>query len=221
MKTVAFVPLKLNNERLPDKNIKAFDNGKPLITYILETLLKVRTIDEILVFCSQNSIQKYLPQGVGYLTRSETLDSSSTKINEVIEGFVDKVDADIYILTHATAPFLSAKSISQGIDAVLSGQYDSAFSVQKLQEFLWDTKGPVNYDLTDIPRTQDLPLIYSETTGLYIFTKKLFKEYNRRIGFNPYMIEVSKIESIDINTREDFFIADAVYNKINNDDTNT
>jgi CMP-N-acetylneuraminic acid synthetase len=221
MKIVAFVPLKLNNERLPNKNVKAFDNGKPLITYILETLRKVKTINEIFVFCSQDSIQKYLPSSITYLTRSETLDSSSTKINDVIEGFINKVDADIYILTHATAPFLSEKSISQGIDAVLSGKYDSAFSVQKLQEFLWDIKGPVNYDLTNIPRTQDLPLIYSETTGLYIFIKKLFTEHNRRIGFNPYMIEVSKIESIDINTSEDFFIADAVYNKINKNDTNT
>jgi CMP-N-acetylneuraminic acid synthetase len=211
MKTVAFVLLKLNSERLPNKNVKAFDNGKPLITYILRTLKKVKTVDEIFVFCSQDSIQKYLPLGVKYLCRSETLDSSSTKINEVIEDFVNKVDADIYILTHATAPFLSEKSILQGVDAVLSGQYDSAFSVQKLQEFLWDTRGIVNYNLTNIPRTQDLPLIYSETTGLYIFTKKLFKKYSRRIGFNPYRVEVSKIGSIDINTHEDFFIANAVY----------
>lgn len=36
--TVAFVPLKLNNERLPGKNTKPFTNGKPLITYILSTL---------------------------------------------------------------------------------------------------------------------------------------------------------------------------------------
>jgi CMP-N-acetylneuraminic acid synthetase len=212
MKIVAFVPLKLNNERLSNKNVKSFDNGKPLVTYILETLKKIQIIDEIFVFCSQNSIQKYLPSGVTYLTRSETLDSSSTKINEVIENFVDTVDADIYILTHATAPFLSEKSIIQGIEAILSGKYDSAFSVQKLQEFLWDTKGPINYELTNIPRTQDLPLIYSETTGLYIFMKNLFREHKRRIGFSPYLIEVSKIEAIDINTYEDFFIANAVYN---------
>ncbi|MDR0604519.1 MAG: acylneuraminate cytidylyltransferase family protein [Bacteroidales bacterium] len=221
MKIVAFVPLKLNNERLSDKNIKSFDNGKPLMTYILETLRKIRIINEVFVFCSQDSIRKYLPPGVTYLTRSETLDSSTTKINEVIESFVNKVDADIYILAHATAPFLSKKSIIQGIDAVLSKQYDSAFSVQKLQEFLWDTKGPINYDLTNIPRTQDLPLIYSETTGLYIFTEKLLKEHKRRIGFNPYMIEVSKIEAIDINTYEDFFVANAVYNEINKNDKNT
>ena len=30
MKVTAFVPMKLNNERLPGKNTKAFTNGKPL-----------------------------------------------------------------------------------------------------------------------------------------------------------------------------------------------
>ena len=46
MKTVAFVPIKLNSERLPLKNIKPFTNGKPLIAYILETLKNVSNVDE-------------------------------------------------------------------------------------------------------------------------------------------------------------------------------
>lgn len=45
MKTVAFVPIKLNSERVPRKNIRAFTNGEPLIKYILKTLEKVKGID--------------------------------------------------------------------------------------------------------------------------------------------------------------------------------
>lgn len=41
-KIVAIVPMKLNNQRLPQKNTKAFTNGKPLCYYILSTLLKNR-----------------------------------------------------------------------------------------------------------------------------------------------------------------------------------
>lgn len=37
MKTVAMVPMKMNNSRLPNKNVKAFDNGEPLCTYVLNT----------------------------------------------------------------------------------------------------------------------------------------------------------------------------------------
>ena len=36
------------------------------------------------------------------------LDLSTTSFNEVLTTFAEKVDADVYILTHATAPFISA-----------------------------------------------------------------------------------------------------------------
>ena len=55
-RVVAFVPVKLNNERLPGKNTKAFDGGKPLIQYILNTLKETRGIDEIYVYCSEEAI---------------------------------------------------------------------------------------------------------------------------------------------------------------------
>lgn len=39
-------------------------------------------------------------------------------------------------------------------------------------------------------------------------------KYGRRIGDTPYMVEVSEIESMDIDEKEDFEIADAIYNHI-------
>ena len=42
MKTVAIIPMKLNNERLPNKNTKELKNGKPLCSYILNTITKVK-----------------------------------------------------------------------------------------------------------------------------------------------------------------------------------
>ena len=73
MKVTAFVPMKLNNERLPGKNTKSFTNGKPLCQYILNTLLKVEGIDEIYVYCSDQSIMLYLPKGIKFLKRDPAL----------------------------------------------------------------------------------------------------------------------------------------------------
>ena len=39
MKVVALVPIKMNNERTPGKNTKQFDDGTPLIQFILKALL--------------------------------------------------------------------------------------------------------------------------------------------------------------------------------------
>ena len=46
MRTIAIVPIKLNNERLKNKNTLLFDNGKPLITYVLKTLLEIEELSK-------------------------------------------------------------------------------------------------------------------------------------------------------------------------------
>lgn len=212
MKTVAIVPMKLNNRRLPQKNTKPFTNGKPLCYYILSSLLKVEGIDEVYVYCSNPDIRDFIPEGVKYLKRSESLDQDTTKMNEVLKCFAADVPADIYVMTHTTAPFVKAESIKKGLDAVVSGEYDSSFAVKKLQDFLWKDGVPFNYELDNIPRTQDLPPLYEETSGFYIYEKTVMTELGRRIGNKPYIVEVGEIESVDIDEAEDFMIADAIYN---------
>lgn len=213
MKTVAIVPMKLNNERLPGKNTKCFTGGEPLCHYILSTLLTVEGVDEVYVYCSNEEIKKYIPEGVKYLKRSESLDQSTTKINEVLKSFAEDVDADIYILSHATAPFVSKESFEKALQKMKQEGYDSALTVNKVQEFLWKDGKPFNYELDNIPRTQDLTPLYSETSGFYMFKRDIIMEHNRRIGFNPYLLEISKIESVDIDEPEDFEIADAIFVK--------
>lgn len=212
MKIVAVVPMKLNNKRLPQKNTKCFRNGEPLCSYILHTLLLVPEIEEIYVYCSNPEIKKYLPEGITYLKREETLDQDSTKMNEILLQFSKEIRADIYLMTHTTAPFLTKESIQKGIQAVGSGEYDSSFTVKKVQDFMWKDGKPFNYDLSCIPRTQDLETYYLETSGFYIYRNEVIQSMNRRIGKNPFLLEVGEIEGIDIDEAEDFLIADAVYN---------
>lgn len=214
MRTVAIVPMKLNNRRLPQKNTKCFTNGKPLCYYILSTLLTVNGVDEVYVYCSNPNIQEFIPEGVKYLKRSESLDQDTTKMNEVLQRFAADVPADIYVMTHTTAPFISKESIEKGLQAVLSGAYDSSFAAKKLQDFLWKDGVPFNYELNNIPRTQDLPAFYEETSGFYIYRNEVMTKLNRRIGEKPYIVEVGEIESVDIDEAEDFVIADAIYNHI-------
>ena len=113
------------------KNTKSFTNGKPLCYYILSTLLKIEGIDDVYVYCSNPDIREFIPEGVKYLKRSESLDTDSTKMNDVLRSFAMEVDSDIYVMTHTTAPFVKKESIIKGIQAVLSGEYDSAFAAKK------------------------------------------------------------------------------------------
>lgn len=212
MKIVAVVPMKLNNSRLPNKNTKSFTNGKPLCYYVLNTLLQIKEIEAVYVYCSNPEIINYIPDGVNYLKRSELLDQDSTKMNEVLLNFAHDIDADVYLMTHTTAPFISAASIKKGLEAVKSGEYDSAFAAKRLQDFLWRDGKPFNYELDNIPRTQDLPVLYEETSGFYIYKKETIINNRRRIGDKPFIVEIGEIEAVDIDEAEDFWIADAIFN---------
>lgn len=213
-KIVAVVPMKLNNSRLPQKNIKRFTNGAPLCSYILNTLSQIKLIESIYVYCSNPEIKKYIPPYVKYLKRSELLDLDTTSMNEVLKSFATDVPADMYVMAHTTAPFIKKESIEKGINQVVSNQYDSSFAAKKLQDFIWQDNKPMNYDLDKIPRTQDLQVLYEETSGFYIYQENVILEQGRRIGNNPFIVEVGEIEAIDIDEPEDFFIADAIYNHL-------
>jgi CMP-N-acetylneuraminic acid synthetase len=214
MKIIAVVPIKLNNERLPGKNTRQFYDGTPLIQFMLNTLLKVPELTEIYVYCSNEAIKNYLPSGICYLQRDPILDRSEIKGNQILEKFVNTIDADIYVLSHVTAPFTKPESISKCIRGVLSGNYDSGFLAQRLPELMWTDTGPLNFDAHNVPRTQDLPNIYAETSGAFVFTKETFDKYKSRNGKKPYICEVSAIESIDIDYPEDFEMANAIYKEI-------
>ncbi len=210
----AFMPIKLNNQRTPGKNTKKFDDGTALLQLPLLTALKAKNegiLDRIIVYCSNESIKEYLPEGVEYLKRPEWLDEQTTKSGDIIGSFLDTVESDIYVMYHATSPFITKEHLAECINAVKSGKYDSAFAAKKLQNFMWFDGKPLNFKLDNAPRTQDMKPYYCELSSPYVFTKKVFDTYHGRTGENPYICECSEVEAIDIDYPEDFALANAVY----------
>ena len=214
MKTTVFMPIKLNNERTPGKNLKKFDDGTILFQFPLLTALKAKDegyIDRIIVFCSQEEIKGYIPNGVEFVQRPDYLDAQTIKCGDIIEAFIDMVESDIYVMYHATSPFIKKEHLIECIDAVKFGQYDSAFAAKKFQNFMWFDNKPLNFSLNYAPRTQDMKPYYCELSSPYVFTKAVFEKYHGRTGENPYICECSEIEAIDIDYPEDFELANAVY----------
>ena len=190
MKVVAFVPVKLNSQRLPHKNILPIA-GKPMCYHICRVLLNVKKIDEIYVYCSDKKVKDYIPDNVTFLKRDAYLDGDLVKGKEIYKRFLEEVDADIYILAHTTSPFIRSESIENALQKVMNEGYDSAFSAEKKH----------------VPRTQDMEPVWVETSAFFIFKKEIFTEHGRRIGFRPYIQEVSGIETVDIDTKDDYDFA--------------
>lgn len=213
MKVVSFIPIKLNNQRLPGKNTMMLE-GRPMCDYLFETIAAVDTIDEKYVYCSDESIKAYIApyedKGLKFLKRDPYLDGFQVKGLEIIEHFIKDVDADIYVLTHVTQPFTKGSSIAEALEKVLSGEYDSAFSAVVLQDYMWMNGKPFNYDMKNIVRTQDLEPIYMETGAFFIFRKEVFTELGQRIGNRPYIYEIDQFEAVDVDVAEDFEFAKVV-----------
>ena len=206
MKTVALVPIKLNSQRLPHKNILPIA-GHPLCWHICNSLAKSKGIDEVYVYCSDEAVIQYLPDGVMFKKRDKKLDGDLIKGFDIYRSFINEVDADVYVLAHTTSPFIKISSIENALSHILSGENDSAFSAERIQTFAWYKGKTINYDLNDVPRTQDMEPIWVETSAFFMFKKEIFTVHNRRIGFTPYIQEVSGIEAVDIDEKKDYDFA--------------
>jgi CMP-N-acetylneuraminic acid synthetase len=214
-RTIAIVPMRHNSERVPGKNYRDLA-GVPLYHHVVRTLKAVKEIDLIVIDTDSDFIiddcTLNFPD-VQLLIRPEELRDGGIAMNDVLMNTLDQVGSDIVIQTHSTNPFLKSETVSAALKkfAALTPEYDSLFSVTRLQARLWDSKTQaVNHDPSILLRTQDLAPLYIENSCFFIFTPELLRKHGTRIGPKPSMFEMSALEAIDIDTEEDFALAQAI-----------
>lgn len=218
MKIVALLPMKGNSERVPNKNLKLF-NGKPLFHVIIDKLITSKYINKVIINTDSDLIAdsaiNAFKDFVYINKRPKNIQGDFVSMNKIIEYDLNNSVSDIYIQTHSTSPLLSIKSLDSAIGKMIrkSTDFDSIFSVTKIQTRFYNKKGvPFNHDSKELLRTQDLEPLFEENSGFYIFTKDSFKNAdNKRIGLNPLMFEIDKIEAIDIDEPSDFIIAETLH----------
>ncbi len=214
-KIIALLPIKLNSERVKGKNFKNFA-GKPLFQWILEELVKVESIEKIVINTdAKEFLTKYSfmdSDKIIIRERKDNLIGDDVSMNLIIEDDINNIKSDLYIMTHATNPLLTSSSIEKGIrDLKKSKNKDSLFSSKRVQTRFYDTDlNAVNHDPNNLIKTQDLPLWFEENSCLYIFSKKSFEKTKSRIGSDPYLFTLPKYEAIDIDDNEEWEIAESL-----------
>jgi len=205
LKVVAFIPLRNNSKRVKDKNNQIIGD-KTLVQHITERLVNVNGIDEIYIYTSDERYLEGVNKDIKLKRRCKSLDSDETKGLEIYQSFIGLVEADIYVLVHATSPFINSETFEIGIKSIKNEGYDSAFTVEEIQTFCWYNNKPINYDLDNVIQTQKLKPVLVETSGYYMFRKNII-ENGRRVGENPKMVMVSHVEAIDIDEYKDLELA--------------
>ncbi|MBK0380687.1 acylneuraminate cytidylyltransferase family protein [Mucilaginibacter segetis] len=211
-KVTALVPMKGHSERVPHKNIRPLE-GKPAFHWVMETLSASPYINEILVNTDSPEIAESAKANfdkVKVLIRPDFLLGDMVSIQPLIAYDIEQTDAEYFLQTHSTNPLLTTESVNKAIEAFFAQQeHDALFSVTEVkQRFYWaDGKG-INHDPKVLIRTQDLPPIYHENSCFYIFSKTTNRKIQSRLGSNPMMFEIERLEAADIDDMEDFYWAE-------------
>lgn len=210
MKIAAFLPAKGSSNRIPNKNTMLLD-GEPLFLRSLKKLTNIAKIDEVYLDSESNEIIELASEvKCKILRRDQNLASNKTDGNLLFYNEILKTDADICIQLLATSPFIKIETIEKGIEILKNNNhYDSVVAIRKEKQYKWLNNKPT-YDINHIPNSVDLEDTIIESMGLYIVRRSVALETKRRIGNNPYLLEINPLESIDVNWPEDFELANLI-----------
>ncbi len=222
MKVVALLPMKGYSERVPNKNLRDFA-GCPMYHAVVKALQGSKYIIKIIINSDSEEIlqdaRKNFGDFVHCVVRPKELYGDYISMNRIIEHDINLNENEYFMQTHATNPLLTSETIDKAIEYYDKHKDDvgSVFSVTKLQTRFYDKNSqPINHDLSEMKRTQDLEPYFEENSNFYIFSKQKFYEArSNRICKNPKMFEMNKLEAIDIDWPEDFLLAELLYKSKN------
>ncbi|AYE88253.1 acylneuraminate cytidylyltransferase family protein [Sulfitobacter sp. D7] len=210
--------MKANSQRVKGKNFRLL-HGKPLFRWILDSLLSIEAIDEVVINTDARGIlaENGLTDGkrVRIRDRKPELCGDTVSMNLILADDIAAVAADTYMMTHTTNPMLTPATIQAALAAyktgVAEGRADSLFTVNKIQTRFYRADGsPVNHDPGNLIQTQDLEPWYEENSNLFIFSRESFAKTGARIGKQPILHVMDQMEAVDIDTPEDWALAEAV-----------
>lgn len=205
---VAFIAVKRNSVRVPEKNLRVLGNS-PLYTHILSSLVDSQRFDSVYVYASDNVFNQHGLDGVTFEQREPQLDGDQVRGMQIFRSFVEKVPSEHYLLAHSTSPFISVETINRVVDAGLSGEYESVFTGRLEQTYAYFKNEPLNFEPSDFKRTQDLEPVILESNGLYFFSREQLLEKGKRVGDSAHIVPVLGAEAIDIDTERDWELAES------------
>lgn len=118
-------------------------------------------------------------------------------------------------LVNACCPLLKASSVQEAIETFQKNDVVSVFSVVESHNLIFDNnKKLINFDRVFNSKIRR-PSYVGNNAFIIFEIEKLFKtgSYWDYKPNDPYLYKTSPIESVDIDTEEDFYIAQTLYEK--------
>lgn len=222
-RVVAFLPCRRGSQRVPKKNIKPFA-GVPfgLVQIKLDQLLRCSALHSVVLSTNDEEIIEYARslgnERLVIHLRADALSSSETSTDELVGHALDLIPTGHILWTHVTSPFITAAHYDDVIKVYfksLGEGSDSLMTTTRLQAFLWKDGKALNYsrDSEKWPRTQTIKPLHEINSGVFLASSEIYRNVNDRIGHRPYLYEMDKLTSYDIDWAEDFVVAECLLEK--------
>lgn len=226
MRNIAIIPARGGSKRIPRKNIKPF-LGKPIIAYSIEAAIKSGLFDEVMVSTDDEeiaSIARRYGASVPFLRSAKNAnDFAGTEdvLLEVLEKYraIGKV-FDIICCLYATAPFVTAERLIEGI-GYISEKTNAAISVVEYsfpiqRSVKLNDNGHIlpNYPQLMDARSQDLEKMYHDAGQFYFVKVSTFLKEKNLWCKRAAPIILSELEVQDLDTMTDWQLAEIKYKLI-------
>ena len=215
----AFIGCRLGSTRVKFKNLSLIDN-KPLFSYLTDSALETLNIDRLYLNTDSKHIvdiaKDIYKDNLNYYIRPPHLGSSNAKLDDFVYDFMINFPSEITIFFNPCCLFLKTETIDKAIEYFVSNNLDSLCASKVAQTLCFKNNQPINFSFDKAqPRTQDLEPVHCQTCAFFIWrTKKFINAYEKNNAgnfcgkFESYGL--STLESIDIDTEEDFLIAESI-----------
>ena len=212
----ALVAVRSGSVRVENKNIRPFA-GSTLLDIKIRQLQRIHALDGIIVNSNDDYMlsiaEKY---GCETVKRDEYYASNSVSMSDVYKNMAENCACDVIAYINVTNPLLHDDTIIKAIEEYKnnSDKYDSLNSAHLIKEFMFKDNLPINYDLRNQPRSQDLPDIYALNFAINIISKDRMIECKNVVGYKPYIYGIDEVEATDIDNPIDFDFAEFVYSRM-------
>lgn len=218
-KIIAIIPARGGSKGIPRKNIRLLA-GKPLIAYTIEAASKSKYIDRAIVSTEDEEIAEISKlHSAEVIKRPKELGEDNVTLDPVIFHAVNSIEKkedikyDFVLTIQPTSPLLTTETLNKTIEIMLNGDYDTLISVKDETHLYWTKKdGGFIPIYKERKNRQNLDPIYKETGAILISKRESIIEDNR-IGDKIFLFEIPKEESIDIDTYQDWWIAENLLKK--------
>ena len=216
MKIKALVAVRSGSQRVVNKNIRPFA-GSSLLEIKLQQLKRIPNLDGVVVNSNDEEMLK-IARGLGCETvkREEYYASNQVSMSDVYRNMAENFDGDVVAYINVTNPLLRDETITNAIEEYkkLEEKHDSLNSAHLIKEFLFKDNLPINYDLRNQPRSQDLPDIAALNFAVSIISRENMIECKNVVGYRPNIYLLDEVEATDIDNQIDFDFAEFMYKRM-------